>query len=274
MKPGKKEQGPSLGLRDGAYRTAMVSRGEIEILRLVSSKLFQGMIKSCLSPQHPVFFPISQLKCFLRHLKDLSLLKAEGRSSREQNSCSLLAVHLLLFLVLCTWIFPSQEAGADDKATYIAATSGTSWTVPNWVTSITVKTWGAGGGGGGSSSSYNGGAGAGAGFAQATISVTPGETLTIKVGGGGSGGKYNTYYAGGGGGGGYSGVFRSSTALIIAAGGGGGGGGGSGSNYSSNSFAGGVGGGDTGGNGGDYYYYGYYSGRGGTQSAGGAAGDI
>ena len=71
------------------------------------------------------------------------------------------------------------------KVTYSAATSGTSWTVPSGVTGITVKSWGAGGGGGGGNSSNAGGNGVGAGFAQATFSVTPGETLTLRVGGGG-----------------------------------------------------------------------------------------
>ena len=60
-------------------------------------------------------------------------------------------------------------------APYTTATSGTSWTVPSGVTSITVKAWGAGGGGGGGTSSYAGGNGAGAGFALATFSVTPGS---------------------------------------------------------------------------------------------------
>ena len=157
------------------------------------------------------------------------------------------------------------------KVTYSAATSGTSWTVPSGVTGITVKSWGAGGGGGGGNSSNAGGNGVGAGFAQATFSVTPGETLTLRVGGGGSGGTNDASYAGGGGGGGYSGVFRSSTALIIAAGGGGGGGGGGSSNGAYDGTAGGVGGGTTGGPG--VSTYGYGSGKGGTQSAGGAAGN-
>ena len=124
------------------------------------------------------------------------------------------------------------------------------------MTSITVKAWGAGGSGGGGNSSYAGGNGAGAGYALATFSVTPGETLTLRVGGGGSGGQYDASYAGGGGGGGYSGVFRSSTALIIASGGGGGGGGGGSSNAAYAGTAGGVGGGTTGGDGVSSYGYG------------------
>jgi hypothetical protein len=104
----------------------------------------------------------------------------------------------------------------------------TTYSVPAGVTSVTVKTWGAGGGGGGASPDRIGGNGGGGGYATATFTVTPSETLTVRVGGGGGGGTgYNTgtNSGNGGGGGGYSGVLRSTTPLIIAAGGGGGGGG-------------------------------------------------
>ena len=123
------------------------------------------------------------------------------------------------------------QAANPTKATYSTATSGTSWVVPTGVTSITVKAWGGGAGGGGGSDYYSGGTGAGAGFAQATLSVTAGETLSVRVGGGGGGGNSGTNAGGGGGGGGYSGIYRSSTTLIIAAGGGGGGGAGNASGY-------------------------------------------
>jgi hypothetical protein len=93
--------------------------------------------------------------------------------------------------------------------------------------------------------------GGGGGFAQATIPVTPNETLTIRVGGGGNSGTS-------GGGGGYSGIFRGSTPLLVAGGGGGAG-------FYSNTFAGGAGGGTNGANG-----TGMTPGFGGTQSAGGA----
>jgi hypothetical protein len=98
------------------------------------------MTQACLCAQHPALFFFLHPKRCPGHVKDVTLLKAEGRISRERNSCSLPAALLLLFLVLCTWVFPFQEAGADDKATYNTATSGTSWTVPNWVTSITLQT--------------------------------------------------------------------------------------------------------------------------------------
>jgi N-acetylneuraminic acid mutarotase len=104
----------------------------------------------------------------------------------------------------------------------------TTYDVPAGVTSVTVKTWGAGGGGGGASPDRIGGNGGGGGYSTATFTVTPSETLSVRVGGGGGGGTgYNTgtNSGNGGGGGGYSGVFRSTTPLIVAAGGGGGGGG-------------------------------------------------
>lgn len=102
-----------------------------------------------------------------------------------------------------------------------------SFVVPAGVTSLTLKLWGAGGGGGGGGSSGVGGDGGGGGYTLSTISVTPGETLSIYVGGGGAGGSYSsggTDAGGGGGGGGFTSVYRGGSALTIAAGGGGGGG--------------------------------------------------
>lgn len=151
-------------------------------------------------------------------------------------------------------------------------TQGTdTYVVPAGVTSLTLKMWGAGGGGGGGGNSQPGGAGGGGGYVTSTISVTPGETLTVYVGGGGAGGTFNSGgndAGGGGGGGGFTSVYRSSTALAIAAGGGGGGGG----RQAVSGGAGGAGGGTTGiagiskatNNGG--------GGGGGTPTTGGAAG--
>ncbi|TSC72367.1 MAG: hypothetical protein G01um101448_986 [Parcubacteria group bacterium Gr01-1014_48] len=150
----------------------------------------------------------------------------------------------------------------------------TTFTVPGNVSSIKMKVWGGGGGGGGAATSPTGGAGGGGGFANADISVTPGETLTVRVGGGGGGGTGGgaPTAGAGGGGGGYSAVLRSSTFLIQGGGGGGGGGGGQGAGE--NGGAGGAGGGASGVNGtagsggagvGDF-------GDGGTTSAGGAGG--
>ncbi|MEQ9607023.1 MAG: hypothetical protein RLN99_05085 [Kiloniellaceae bacterium] len=114
-----------------------------------------------------------------------------------------------------------------------AFTVSGNFVVPEGVTEITVKAWGAGGGGRGGNS------GGGGGFAQATVSVTPEETLRVEVGtGGGSGSNL------GAGGGGLAGVFRGAidlaNALLIAGSGGGAGAQGSG----------GAGGGTSGGAGG------------------------
>lgn len=123
-----------------------------------------------------------------------------------------------------------QEAhAATTTQVYNATTTGTTFVVPNSVSTITVKVWGGGGGGSGggggtTSPGSNGGAG---GYTQADIPVTAGESLTVVVGGGGGGGTNSeasgTDAGGGGGGGGFSAVKRSSTFLLVAGGGGGGG---------------------------------------------------
>lgn len=108
-----------------------------------------------------------------------------------------------------------------------------SFVVPAGVTSLRVKLWGGGGGGGGKA------AGGGAGHANATISVTAGETLTVVVGGGGSAGNGNSGVRRGGGGGGATAILRGTTVLAVAGGGGGGSGEGT-------TCAGGAGGGTAG----------------------------
>ena len=127
------------------------------------------------------------------------------------------------------------------QSTVYSAAGSNSFVVPPGVTSITVKTWG-GGGGRGRDSNAAGGTGGGGGFAQGTITVTPGETLTIEVGSGGSAGLAATN---GGYGGGYSAAERS-TAYLIQAGGGGGGGGGSSLDSTGFGGTGGPGGGASG----------------------------
>jgi hypothetical protein len=143
------------------------------------------------------------------------------------------------------------------------------FTVPAGVTSLTVKMWGGGGGGGGGANGSVGGAGGGGGYVLETISVTPGENLTIYVGGGGGGGAYNNGgndAGGGGGGGGYSSIYRGSTPLGLVSGGGGGGG----ARNANAGGAGGAGGGTSGlsgatvGNG--------VGGQGATSSSGGTGG--
>ncbi|MFM2339462.1 MAG: hypothetical protein RLZZ360_98 [Candidatus Parcubacteria bacterium] len=117
-------------------------------------------------------------------------------------------------------------AGTSTQQVVYTAAGTSTFTVPSGVTSVTVKSWGAGGGSGASYSTNGGGAGAGGGggFVQGNVTTIPAENLTVRVGGGGAGGTAATS-TGGGGGGGYSGVFRTSTPLLVAGGGGGGGGG-------------------------------------------------
>lgn len=105
----------------------------------------------------------------------------------------------------------------------IYSSAGTdTYIVPNGVTSITVKVWGAGGGGGaGSGGGGIGGNGGGGGFTQTDLAVTPGQVLNIEVGTAGAGAGSNRL---GGNGGGYSAVKNGSTFLAQAGGGGGGGG--------------------------------------------------
>nr|WP_315181703.1 T9SS sorting signal type C domain-containing protein [uncultured Flavobacterium sp.] len=69
--------------------------------------------------------------------------------------------------------------------------SNGTFVVPAGVTSLTVKAWGGGGSGGGATNAGNmiarGGSGGGGGaYASATITVTPGESLSIIVGVGGA----------------------------------------------------------------------------------------
>jgi hypothetical protein len=119
---------------------------------------------------------------------------------------------------------PGGEVGA---ATQDFTTPGTfNWTVPAGVTQITVEAWGAGGAGGGSNNYTSckgaGGAGGGGGAyaANSTVSVTPGQNLTIVVGAGGIG-----VYGADGNDGGHSFVGNDTNpahAFVLAAGGSGG----------------------------------------------------
>lgn len=153
--------------------------------------------------------------------------------------------------------------------TYTSQGSST-YTVPTGVTSLTVKLWGGGGGGGGGAQSgATGGLGGGGGYVNATIAVTPGETLDIYVGGGGNGGLFNNGgndAGGGGGGGGFTSIYRGGTLLALAAGGGGGGG----ARQTTDGANAGAGGGTTGANGSAVGNGG--GGSGGTASAGGTGG--
>lgn len=132
--------------------------------------------------------------------------------------------------------------------------SSVSMVVPFGVTSMKVKAWGAGGGSAAGPSGFSGGGG---GFAQATISVKPGEILTLTIGNGGQGGYVNGSMYLGGVGGSKTSIQRGTTDIFVAAGGGGGG----------HFGIGGAGGGMSGLNG-----SGTFAGGGGTQFAGGAGG--
>jgi sugar lactone lactonase YvrE len=153
----------------------------------------------------------------------------------------------------------------------------TTFSVPSDITSITIKAWGAGGGsaGSGSASGSNGAAGGGGGFAEDTVTVTPGASLSVLVGGGGVGGAVSgCVQASGGGGGGYSGVHDASYSYYVIAPGGGGGGSGSDSS-SEDGGPGGAGGGATGTNGTDGqagFSAAGTGGGGGTPTSGGAGG--
>jgi hypothetical protein len=111
------------------------------------------------------------------------------------------------------------------KANYTCSGGNQTFTVPAGVTSIYVKTWGAGGG---AFTRGNAGTGGGGGSAWGFLPVTPGQSFNIVAGCPGQPNSGNDTYGGGGGGspGGGSGGGRSaiqSGGDLITAGGGGGG---------------------------------------------------
>lgn len=164
--------------------------------------------------------------------------------------------------------------------TFTGATQ--TFVVPQYITSLTIKVWGAAGG-------SQGGLGGPGGFSQGNLNVSPGDTLSVIVGqggipwgvsqpntqlatfgGGGAGGPTTEQFKGSSGGG-RSSVIVAGTEIITA-----GGGGGSSSSFSeSGAIHAGSGGGT------DGYAalppaaflcYGLMTGKGGTQTAGGAGG--
>ena len=178
----------------------------------------------------------------------------------------------------------ASPASADPQFVEFSATGASqSWTVPPGVSCIGIDAYGAAGGAATTNAGQPGATGGfgGRAFAE-TVTVTPGEVLTVLVGtkgddgavasagaGGFNGGGDGAFGGedGGGGGGGASEVDRGSERLVVAGGGGGAGGDNS---PSSNAGFGGAGGGATGLAGGDGDGNG--GGGGGTQSAGGTAG--
>jgi len=170
---------------------------------------------------------------------------------------------------------------SDNLQAFTGTGSDATWTVPNGVTRVLVKIWGAGGG-----HPTFGGAG---GFTKGLLVVTAGETLTFRVGkthtaedsgtdcsGQCSGKDFIGGFGGGGrgregnGGGGGSYIFRGGTNFgdVLAAAGGGGGAGAQGSMVGA-PYYGGAGGGDSGLAGKGYGTYPTGGGGGGTQSSGG-----
>jgi hypothetical protein len=136
----------------------------------------------------------------------------------------------------------SNSAGvtipARTTTTYNYTGSTQSYTVPAGYTNINVILTGGGGGGGGAINGYTGGSGGSGGYVSGTLTVTPGQVLTITVAGGGGGETSAASVAGGfgggggaslvninGGGGGGGASYILGSGLLVAAGGGGGGGG-------------------------------------------------
>lgn len=174
------------------------------------------------------------------------------------------------------------SCGAPGSTTFAATGAAQMFTVPAWVTEVTIEAWGAQG-----NRNAKGVLGGKGGYATGKLAVTPGQVLSVFVGGGnatsatagfnggGLGGTSPCAEAGAGGGGGASDVRVSGTGLgnrVIV---GGGGGGAAGDRIAT------CGRGNGGGGGGGYYGGGGGAAwpstslvvpKGGTQSAGGAGG--
>lgn len=164
-------------------------------------------------------------------------------------------------------------------------TSDEGWIVPAGVFWIFIKMWGAGGGGGAYGGWRQGSNGGGGGYTQALVPVVPGETITFRMGqrgysrwganraypdgGGASTGGGDNQYAGAGGGSTSIRVPSVSSEYCLFAGGGGGGGSVTGYAFNSGGAGGGI-------QGQSAAYTAYnsnaHNGKGGTQTAGGAAG--
>jgi hypothetical protein len=147
-----------------------------------------------------------------------------------------------------------SNVGIDCVANTLSFTTPGSytWTVPDGLTSISIVATGGGGGGGGLSGPNAAQAGGAGALVTSTLSVTPGQVLSLVVGGGGGGGADGPSFApggysygAGGGGGGSSNIGAGGNEAVIAGGGGGGGtyGGGAGGDAGGAAGAGGSGGG-------------------------------
>lgn len=177
------------------------------------------------------------------------------------------------------WCTVSNGSGANLSAdvtgvavscidTQFTSTGSYTWTVPAGVTSIKVIATGGGGGGGGTSGTSAGSAGGAGAVVTSTLTVTPGQVLTLFVGGGGGAGtSAPSLTNGAGGGGGASSNIDAGAADQIIAGGGGGGGG-----NSPSASAGGNGGGANGAGGAGGSVSSTTGGSGGAGGIGGAGG--
>ncbi len=116
--------------------------------------------------------------------------------SNRKRALAILAVAALLVALIPATVGAATTAlfDKDDDGSY-------EFEVPSGVTQVVVTCFGAGGGGGGAVHEHHGtdhhsdgGKGGDGGKSKQTITVTPGETLYIKVGNGGAGGDGATYY--------------------------------------------------------------------------------
>ncbi len=139
-----------------------------------------------------------------------------------------LSLALLLSIVVELFVpFYSAEASTTASTPEVITftnVGNASWTVPEDVTSIKVKVWGAGGAGGSGekiNESNRSGLGGGAGgYVEKTLSVTPGDSYSITVGAGGQG--IMSYIDGRVGNPGTDSRFEGSGVTLVAAGGRGG----------------------------------------------------
>jgi Calx-beta domain/Glycine rich protein len=193
--------------------------------------------------------------------------------SRRVSSLLSSAVLLIVGVVVLPPPVAAQE-GSPTVETFSYAGEPQSFVVPDGVTELEVVACGAEGAG---NESYEGSVGGMGGEARGTISVTPGEVLTVVVGGRGAIGGYNGGGSGHRFGGGASDVRQGGTGLLdrVLIGGGGGGSGFAGIDEVVGSFVGlaGGGGGEIGGTGeGRDDRFGGIAGAGGTATEGGRGG--
>lgn len=91
--------------------------------------------------------------------------------------------------IIFTILFSLTTQLSNSQTVTVTTTGAGTFAVPCDVTSITVKTWGAGGAGGGSRTSGDSGDGGGAGgYCIGIFTVTSGQTINYIVGAGGTGG--------------------------------------------------------------------------------------